>query len=201
MKHAPEDFVNRLESQFDRRLRIRWSNKQGEWHIEYKVGRQRTAKFFVGSQDDAAIRARDGYAMLLAIREGDRMPCPKCGFTIKVPLFEKAEATCEYCRMQGRDGRYPAVFFPLEGDALLQYLRSMDPLLGHRDGAHLRADAANARTLALKEKQALNDMVAMGREHTSELVGLQSVGYTGKEKHYEKATDGIGTRNSVIVPG
>ncbi len=181
MKKPPQEFEDRLEREFDRRLRIRWSNKLSEWHIESKVGRGRLAKFHVDDQDDGAIRARDGYQFLMAIREGDRMPCPRCGLELKVPIFEKREVVCEYCRMVGKDGRYPAVFFPLEGDTLIVYLRSLDPLRGYRDDLHLRADAANERLLQERERQAMNDMAAAGREFSAQLVGLQSVGYTGKE--------------------
>jgi hypothetical protein len=177
---APVDFQNRLSRMFDNRLRIRWSNQRKEWHIEYKVGRSQLPNFFVSTYDDAAIRASQGYAFLMAIREGDRMPCPRCGYTVKVPKFHVAQAVCDYCRLNGRDGRYPAVYFPLEGDALIQYLCRIDPLRGYRDKMHLQADLNNERILEAKERQFKNDIASITLDNYNKLVGIPSWGYTGK---------------------
>jgi hypothetical protein len=35
----PELFVEKLEREFGRRLRIRWSHERSEWHIEQKIRR------------------------------------------------------------------------------------------------------------------------------------------------------------------
>ncbi len=180
MRHAPTRFVERLKTMFDDRLRIRWSNQRGEWHIEYKVGRGRPASFFVSGYDDAAIRAKDGYAFLLAIRTGDRMPCPRCGHDMPVPVRKLAESTCEYCRMQGRDGRYPAAFFDLDGESLFEYLRRIDPYRGWRHNLHRMADATNDRILKAKEREFANKIEAITMDNYNQLVGIPSVGYTGK---------------------
>jgi hypothetical protein len=137
--------------------------------------------FRVDSYDDPAIRARDGYAFIMAVRQGDRMPCPKCGYTIRVPKFEMAETSCDYCKMLGRDGRYTACYFPLEGDSLIQHLSKLDPLKTWRDGLAQRADAHNAQLLASRERDCLNKLEAATKENFNQLVGIQSVGYTGKE--------------------
>src|SRR5574343_1629107 len=116
MRIAPSAFTARLEREFGGRLRIRWSTQRGEWHIEQKVARAHLPQYYLYENDDAGIRQRDGYDYLLAIREGDRMPCPRCGHTVKVPVMVTGEARCDRC---GK--RYGAAYFPLEGDALIQY--------------------------------------------------------------------------------
>jgi hypothetical protein len=177
---APADFVSRLDRIFEGRLRIRWSFQRHEWHIEYKVAPGQILNFPVQSNDDRAIRAKDGYAFILAIRNGDRMPCPKCGYEVKVPLFEIAEVVCEYCTLQGRDGRYPAAYFPLEGDRLITYLSRLDPTRTWREGIAKLADAANERILKQKERDFENHIEAATKENFTDLLNIQSVGYTGK---------------------
>lgn len=171
-KEPSIDFQNRLARLFDDRLRCRWSNKRGEWHIEYKIAPGRQMKFPVDSYDDGAIRARDGYAFILAVRDGDRMPCPKCGLTLRVPLFKMAEVKCEYCALKGRDGRYPACYFPLEGDALISYLAKIDPYRGWRDGLAKRADEANKRLEASRERDFENYIEAATKDNIYDLFDI-----------------------------
>ncbi len=181
MKKAPEYFESKLSSLFDNRLRIRWSNARQEWHLEFKVGRGKLANLKVSEYDDHVIRARDGYGFMMAISEGDRTPCPRCGYTVKVPMFEMAEATCNLCRLGGKDGRYPIAYYPLEGDTLIQHLIKMDPLRTYRDGIAKRVDAQNDRVLKAAERKFENDIEAITKENFKQLVEIQSVGYTGKE--------------------
>lgn len=176
---APEDFQNRLARQFNNRLRIRWSHKRQEWQIEYKVSHQRIAKFWVSDNDDAAIRARDGYAFILAVSRGTKSPCPRCGYDLDVPAFEIQEVRCQYCRLSGRDGRYPVVYFPLEGDSLLQHLRRIDPLNTYREGMVQAADARNAAMLKSKERDLSNIVEAAVKQDYKELVGIPTVGFGG----------------------
>ena len=180
MRHAPERLTERLLRLFDGRVRIRWSQQRGEWHLEYKVGRGRPASFFVSGFDDAAIRAADGYAMLLAIRTGDRMPCPRCGYEMAVPVRKLAESRFEYCAAQGRDGRYPAAFFDLDGDSLIEYLSKLDPYRGWRKNLHKQADENNDRLLKSRERDFANRIEATTKDDFRRLVGIQGVGYTGK---------------------
>lgn len=177
----PEYFDAKLSRLFDNRLRIRWSFKREEWHLEYKVGRGKIPNLFVGEYNDTMIRARDGYGLFMIIRPGDRMPCPWCGFTVKVPIQEMKEATCDYCKLNGKDGRIPAAFYPLEGDTLIQHLIKMDPMRTYRDGIAKRVDEQNDRVLKSAERKFENDIQAITKENYKDLVGIQSVGYTGKE--------------------
>lgn len=182
MKKPSIEFQNRLARIFDDRLRVRWSTKRGEWHVEYKIAPGQLAKFPVNSWDDDAIRAKDGYAFILAVREGDRMPCPKCGCTLKVPLFKMAEVKCEYCKLQGYDGRYPACFFPLEGDALITYLAKLDPQRGWRDNLAKQADAANERLLAQRERDFENTIEAATKDNINDLFQIPRVGFGGMKR-------------------
>jgi len=180
VRQPPIRFTERLERLFDGRLRCRWSHQRGEWHIEYKVGRGRPPAFFVSGYDDAAIRAKDGYALLIAVRTGDRMPCPRCGYEMKVPVRMLAESRCDYCRAQGLDGRYPAAYFDLDSDSLLDYLARLDPYRSWRHGLHKQADANNERILREKERAFANHIEAVTKDNYNQLVGIPSVGYTGK---------------------
>lgn len=179
---APDRFTHRLHSLFDGRLRIRWSNKRQQWHLEYKVARAVVPKFYIGTEDDQAIRGRDGYAFLMEITRGDTAPCPKCGLDLKVPFGVSNEVTCPSCKVQGRDGRYPMCYFPLDGDALIQRLIELDPLRNYRDSVMKKADAANKAAMDEKEKKFKNDMEAITKDNIRQLMGIPIVGYTGAGK-------------------
>lgn len=183
---APIDFRNRLSRLFDDRIRIRWSNKRQEWHLEYKIARGKaTVPFYVDSYDDPAIRARDGYAHLMAVRSGDRMPCPRCGCTVKVPMFEIKMAHCDYCKMGGKNYRFPACYFSLEGDLLIQHLAKMDPLRTWRDGIHLQTDKQNDELMKSRQRDFNNKMEAITKENFTNLFSIPSVGFTGREKMWD----------------
>lgn len=181
MKKLNSDFEARLEREFDNQIRMRWSNQRGEWQVEYKVARGQVPNVYVSEWDDRLIRARDGYGYLMSVREGDRMPCPTCGSTLKVPLFEVAEVRCDYCVYNGRDGRHTACYFPLEGDSFLYHLRKLDPIRGWRDKIAAEVDANNDANLRAAERKFERDIEAITKDNFKQLVGIQSVGYTGKE--------------------
>jgi len=179
MKEAPTEFTRRLNDLFGGRLRIRWSVKRGEWHIEQKVGRAAVPPTYVSEVDDDLVRAKDGYAYVMAIRPGDRMPCPECGLTVHVPVFEVSEATCDYCRFKGRYGRYAACHFPLS-DMLLEHLKKISPERQNKKLLQMH-DAKNAAILASRQREVFNDVEASTKENWNRLVGIPQVGYTGKE--------------------
>jgi len=179
MKHAPSAFVSRLDREFGGRLRIRWSDQREEWHIEQKVGNAVVPAFHVSDFDDEAIRARDGYGFVMAIREGTRMPCPRCGSTLAVPALHTAETRCDSCKRMGYGHVYAAAYFPLEGDALIQYLRRLDPLLGHRDEITRDQDEARRRIEASRERHCMNEITAATAENYRRIAGIPQFGYTG----------------------
>jgi hypothetical protein len=173
---APEDFVKKLTSQSDGDLRIRWSHSRGEWHIEQRVGRAILAPSPISDDDDEHRRAADGYVLVLTVRDGDRMPCPDCGCELKVPHLRFAEVKCDYCRLQGRDGRHVAGHFPL-GEALLQHLRRIDPKRGWRDGMKEALDRRNHQLVASRERDYSNMVEAVGFDHARQLMKIGQWGY------------------------
>ena len=148
-------FNKRLDEVFGGRLRLRWSGPKGEWHLEQKMGRgvfdPPTRQH--DAESDRRQRARDGYDFVMAIRPGDRMPCPTCGQTLRVPIMETAEVSCGLCIGKNRDMRLFAAYFPL-GETLIDYLRRIDPL---SDGVRRQAadiDKARHQLEASKERAA-----------------------------------------------
>lgn len=172
----PTSFAEKLHTQSDGELRIRWSDSRSEWHIEQRVGRAIIEPSPVDPLDDDHIRARDGYVFVLAVRTGDRMPCPECGIELKVPVLHFAEVTCDFCRMRGKDGRLPAGFFPL-GEALLQHLRRLDPKRTWREDVKDQLDERNKRLTASRERDYSNHIEATTKENYNDLVGIGQWGY------------------------
>jgi hypothetical protein len=176
-----DEFLGRLQHEFDGRFRIRWSVARGEYHVEQKVETAVDLPIRTSAIDDDLIRARDGYWFVFAIRSGDRMACPQCGLTMKVPVMKFQETSCSNCRAHGRDGRYPAAFYPLN-DRLIEHIRQIDPF--RSDAAKnlaQRADEHNARLEAERVADGLAEVEAITADYFNKLVGIQSVGYTGKE--------------------
>lgn len=186
---APTYVTERLEREFDGRLRIRWSYKRNEWQIEAKIARAIDPGAQVDAADDDHIRARDGYAFVMSIRRGDRMPCPDCGFTLKVPVLHTAEVRCDYCRSRGRDGRHRAAYFPLDSELLFEHLRKIDPIRGYRDSLVRLADARNKAILAARERAALNEIQAANIDNFNNLVGIPQFGYSGKTQAWVNAPE------------
>jgi hypothetical protein len=174
-----KEFTSRLRRDFNDRLRIRWSKKRGEWHIEQKVGRAALPPIYISEVDDDLIRAKDGYAFVMAIRPGDRMPCPDCGLTLRVPVMQIAETTCDYCRYKGRYGRHSAAYFPL-GDLLIEHLKKISPERRPKKFTEM-LDAKNAAVLASRQREFENEFEATTKENWSRMIGIPSWGYTGKE--------------------
>lgn len=176
---VPEWFQERLTRQSRGELRIRWSVRKEEWHIEQQVGRAAFAPYRLDPTDDSLIRARDGYLYVMAIRPGDRMPCPTCHRSIKIKSFVCEESTCSPCQAKGHDGRVRGCYFPL-GEKLLEHLRKIDP----QNGAHVRlrdeVDAANERMEKAKARAHSNTIEAQTKDAFTKIFEIPSVGYTGK---------------------
>lgn len=182
MYHAPTEFLDRLASTFDGRLRIRWSVAKNEFHIEEKVGRAALAPFRISEVDDRYIRARDGYTFVMAVKAGTQVPCHTCGLTCKVPALRTAEITCSYCEsVKKRRGREFGGYWPLN-DVLLDHLRKIDP---YRDG-HLKAaaeqDLAHVRQEMAHKRATYNHIEAATLDDKYQLFDTPFSGYTGKVK-------------------
>lgn len=179
----PVEFTTRLNHLFDHRLRCRWSHQRDEWHIEAKVAPGQVLNCVVKDNDDDALRAQDGYAYVMSIRTGDRMPCPRCSHEVEVPIFKIGDIVCSYCKMQGQQAHITAAYFPLESDALTQHLIRFDPLRSYRDTIAKDADAHNAAVAKQKEKEFDWNTKSAILDDYRRLVGIPTVGYTGKEQY------------------
>lgn len=177
----PTRLQEKLDREFGGRIRIRWSDFRQEWHVEQKVGRATHPKFYVSNEDDLAVRARDGFSLVMRIRPGDRMPCPACGTTLKVPVNEIREVTCEYCRYRGHDGRHVASYFDLDSDRLVEHLIRIDPTRHWSHKLVERLDAANDALLKQREREFKNTIESVTKDNFRQIADIPMTGYTGKE--------------------
>lgn len=174
------EFQRRLDREFGGRLRIRWSAPRQEYHIEQRVGRAVLPPLRPHHPDeDAFVRARDGYDFLMAIRPGDRLPCPTCHRQLKVAALEFRETTCPHCKEAGRDGRIAACYFPLS-EILLDELRARDPLRGGPERMRAMMDAANERLQQARDREFRNYNEDVVKDNFDTLFSIQKVGYTGR---------------------
>lgn len=168
--------------------RIRWSFKKRCWHIEQHCGRNVLPPFRVETTDDRMIRARDGFWLVMEVQPGDRMPCPRCDNTLYVPIMKFGEARCENCIMHGRDGRTACGYMPFTS-VMLDHLRRTDPLRGGTQRLAAEADAANQQMLKDAAKRTHDIVEAGTKDAFSRIVGIPSVGYTGKSKNIHLSKD------------
>ena len=153
--HLPEWFEEALEREFQGRLRLRWSARRKEWHIEEQVGRGIfDVPKVVDPYDDRTIRARDGYRFVAAVQPKPSRPCPQCHLALDVPELAFREVRCAYCGFKGLSGRMVLAYFPL-GEKLLEHMRRHDPLKGRTQQNVKEVDLHNERrTLGLERDNA-----------------------------------------------
>lgn len=181
--YSEEQFQARLNQVFGGRLRLRWSNRKGEFHVEEKVGRAVLPPIHMDDTRDDHIRARDGYAFVMAVRPGDRMPCPTCGDILRVPVMYSGVTQCPRCtRLKGRDIYHNAAYFPL-GENLIDHLKSIDPLGDHLRNRLKDIDKNNTALDATKERDFHNYSEGVIKDYFWSSVNFPKVGYTGKEKY------------------
>lgn len=179
MRTPPKEFVSDLERNFHGRMRIRWSNRKNEWQIEEKVMRGLLPDVYVSEENDTAIRLRDGYGLVCAVKVGDRMPCPRCKMELKVPIHEFAEVRCPFCTHQGRSESVVAGYFDLN-DRLIQHLRRISAEYAWRDEIlpELKKDLA---AVEASQERELDNMaqavVSYGYNRMNEVL---QTGYTAK---------------------
>lgn len=182
---VPAGFARRLHEQSRGALRLRWSAKDHEFHLEEKVGRAALPPIRVDEGRDDLIRAKDGYALVMVIRPGDRMPCRRCGKTLKVPVMRTAEVSCPTCSFQQqRQVAYKASYWPL-GESLLEYLRKIDPRNGGTERQVEEVEHSNAKLQAAQEKALKDHGEDVLRDGFTEIMQIPSVGYTGRERYQE----------------
>jgi hypothetical protein len=181
---APSAFVQGLHSILGEDYRVRWSFASRDWHIEQRVGPRRAVDGVIANDADDHIRARDGYWLVMRVRDGDRMPCPDCQSTLRVPVRKIGEATCDWCRAQGKTGRHTAAFWPLD-DSLLMELKRTRPENARE--IVKAADERNRLRVAALQRDVANSIETGTKEHWTKLVGIPSVGYTGRETSWVDA--------------
>jgi hypothetical protein len=138
MYSVPDSVTTRIKSEFGDRLRVRYSNKRRAYQVEAKTSRALSNINFPPQLDGAKLkkimdvfhddieRHKDGYSLVLEVQPGDRMACPVCGSTLKVPHLKTAEIRCEYCIVASggrKDGRIAAGYWPIDSEAFLDRLR------------------------------------------------------------------------------
>ena len=181
--HIPQSFRDRLQTDFDGRFRIRWSDARGEFHIEQKLAPAQILEPPLRSDgtwdtyNDDYIRSRDGYGYVMSVRQGDRMPCMRCRSTIKVPIRETREAVCHLCNK-----RHKAAFYPLD-DLLLLHLRWIDPVHGGISRVRKYVNERNAQHDRTRNNDAYREIDAATSDNFGRLFDIQQVGYTGRERY------------------
>lgn len=183
------DFEDKLERTFLGRLRIRWSTQRGEWHIEQRVRRGllegfRPTKKGWDESNDRYVQWRDGTILIMTVRTGDRMPCPRCGSELKVPFMETHHVACDFCRLQGKTKRVAAVYMPL-GDRLIDHLKSIDPENPISERLAERMDRENEALAASMERDALRPGDAASHERYNRMVGIPEWHYAGIKRFGE----------------
>lgn len=172
---APPSFVAELEREFLNTVRIRWSPVREEWHLEEKVGRAAVPARFVSEADDELVRERDGYAYVMTIRPGDRMPCTRCHLTLKVPVMETAQITCPRCERKAF-----AAYFPIN-HILLDHLRKIHKRRQDPHAAVRAVDARNAAIERSREADLADGLYGAVSGNWNALTERVSVGYTPQE--------------------
>lgn len=180
---VPEHFEQKLEREFRGRLRIRWSHERHEFQIEQRVRRSlapgwtKKHRAWDDTSDDY-IRHRDGYVLLVAIRVGTKMPCPRCQTELDVPFNETKNIICAYCKLQGKSPHIAAMHVPLN-DTLIDYLKRLDPENPISERLNEDNDRQNAALVAAMEQDATNAAVSGFEERYRRIVGIPQVGLSG----------------------
>lgn len=191
---APEDFVERLNQTFGGKYRIRWSDARHEWHIEQKV-RRGIAEGFIDLNPrhlerkrqkwDDMIRGRDGYVLTMVVSPGTRSECPICHSEMKMPAFQTAVVTCDFCASKGRRSQKVGGYYPLS-DVLIDHLRRIDV---DNDGNDRVAESVDRHNEFLAYEHRMNlrrPVEAAVQERFNRLVGIPHFGYAGSPYNWEK---------------
>jgi len=181
----PDSFIDKLESAFGGRLRIRWSHRRKAWLIEQRVARG----LFPGTKptqkdwdetNDRYVQSRDGVVEVVEVRTGTLMDCPRCNTPLKVPFGQTEVIRCSYCRLRGKEPHIAAVYLPL-GDQLIDYLKRLDPTNPISESLNDDLDRANEALERAMEQDAANAGIAGFEDAYRRIAGIPMVGYTGKE--------------------
>lgn len=117
---------------------------------------------------------------IMAVRSGDRMPCPKCDYKLSVPVMDTVDIRCPYCELKGRATRVVAGFWPLN-DRLIEHLRKIDPLRGASSELADQADVHNRVLWETAERDYSNSTYSQVEERYNRLVGIPQFGYNDRK--------------------
>jgi hypothetical protein len=202
MYRVPESTTRRINDEFSRRIRVRWSDRTRTFHVEGRSHRGLTdfpmppgldkaqeARVLDMFYDDF-LRARDGYQLIMEVQPGRRMKCPRngCHVTLQVPLNKTAEVPCWYCKSIGYDGRYIATYFDLESDTFIERLRYLDPERAWREKAKT-TEQRNAERTAAMEQDALNFIGSVNRDEYARFAGIPQSSTAGKTSNWTDAPE------------
>jgi len=178
----PDAFVEKLEREFNGRLRIRWSRESNEYHIEQRIRRgmfpgTKPSKRGWDETNDAYVRHRDGVIHVMTVRTGDRMPCKRCNYELKVPYQVTHFITCPLCKLRGTPTHFAAVFMPLS-DQLIEALKKIDPENPISERLAEDLDRQNEALARQMENDAVQSSVAAFSDAYRRIAGIPSVGWT-----------------------
>lgn len=176
---VPEYFQQRLEEEFQDKLRVRWSDKWNEWHVEQKVRRGLAAspsKF--DPYDDTLIRHKDGYMWIMSIKQGSKFDCPQCGLTLSAPTRETVYVSCGHCKLKGYNSQWLACHWPLD-ETLIEHLKKLERQIDTTADMLSQSDRALRK---LQERAVLDPTLAAFEDSHNKLAGILQTGYTGKER-------------------
>lgn len=184
---------------FSGRFRLRWSDKQQEYHVEQKLSvgnpnlipptyqNPNTHGVEYDTYSDEWIRAKDGYFFVMAIRPGSKMPCPVCNMPVDVPQLMTAESSCPYCKVMGRDGRYVAAYYPLN-HILIEHVKTLDPYTDGPIRQRQRIRENQLRKYERDQTKALDDADALVRFNNSQVMNVPMTG-AGTQKTHQREED------------
>jgi hypothetical protein len=183
----PQEFTERLNRDFDGRLRVKWSNFSKRYRIEQRAARgQMWPDKPILENDDEQQMIRDGYFFVMDITPGDKTQCAKCNTWLNVPIREVRIIACPVCKMMGRTYRMNLGFFPLT-DSLIDYLKGIDPERGLPAKAIEKMRSNNEQQMLSMQRSMSNNGEAYGKENFNRIVGIPQFGHTGKETSWEDA--------------
>ena len=118
-------------------MRLRWSLKEGFWHLEQKA----PAKFVELLQArnkrpdpylDEVVRMRDGYTLVMRLAATPQVECPNCQQQLAMPVMETKEVKCMACQRKGYNVVLRGVAYWPFNDRLLNYIQSLAPGKQHK---------------------------------------------------------------------
>lgn len=173
----PEDFQTQLDKTFDNKLRVRWSDKLGEWQIEQKVRRGLAVDpLKPDPYNDDQIRHKDGYVWVMSVKQGSKFPCPQCGLDLSAPTRQTEMVSCQHCRAKGYNHHWVASHWPLD-QTLIDHLQKMEREI---DDKAVRLRKARTILQRQQERMVLDPTLAEFEDSFNRIAGIPSVGYTGK---------------------